>query len=281
MAGSKLRIRIIILLFLVAGFFAGPLWSQTMMEPSRFVEDIDLHLLVSRMDEPAAPFLHENTLILSYRPPSGEKARSVSVAFEHERYNTLYPFMRTKAGIYVYTADLDELRIEPGEELIYRLVVDGLWMTDPLAGSRQNIPPEGKVLSSSKTRDRFGTSVTSVRLPDPGPSLEPGVQVDPQNGKALFVHPADPGSRIFLVSDITGWDPFLMPFEPSSIRDSRGRRFYTLEVSVKPGVHHYYLLIDGERYPSGRYQSYEYPLNYGRVSTLEGKLDVFTFSTAR
>jgi hypothetical protein len=109
--------------------------------------------------------------------------------------------------------------------LEYRIVVDGVWMTDP----------------SNPLRDfnDLGIEVSVFEVEtEPWRSV---VNPEVKAGKATFVFMGTPGARVSLVGDFNGWDPFA-----ELMTEDRPGRF-TATIEVRPGRHYYAFFAGGRK----------------------------------
>lgn len=190
-------------------------------------QDLGTALDVGAMARASAPSVRGDFLILSYDfgPGSHEgRIHTVAAAFAHEEFSTLHPFARNDQNVYVLlyplSRDLGEVR--------YRLVVDGIWTTDP-----QN---------PDTVEDRWGVrlSRTVVRRPVRPPTETPVLHPD---GTVEFVLTASPGSHVTVAGSFNGWDPFMTP-----LREIAPGRF-SRRLRLGMGEHLYYYVVDGLRLP--------------------------------
>ena len=193
------------------------------------------HLLNIR--EPGAPEIFDDGVI--FTAPSVH--RRVGVAFAHEGFARVHWFrLLLKArdtpqqekskniedqyqdsGIlfHVYTVP-PEIR-----ELEYRLVIDGLWTTDPL-NPRRRIDQNSGIVRSV------------VGMPEIKPA--PGSRDSPP-GTLAFTYQAPPGETVTVAGSFNGWDPFMYELRETS------PGFYALTLPLPPGVYHYVFFHRGQR----------------------------------
>jgi hypothetical protein len=208
------------------------------------------HLLNIR--EPGAPEIFDDGVI--FTAPSVH--RRVGVAFAHEGFARVHWFRlllnardtpqqeKSKniedryqdSGIlfYMYTVP-PEIR-----ELEYRLVIDGLWTTDPL-NPRRRIDQNSGIVRSV------------VGMPEIKPV--PGSRDSPP-GTLAFTYQAPPGETVTVAGSFNGWDPFMYELRETS------PGFYALTLPLPPGVYHYVFFHRGQRALD--------PYNPGRAYTGEG-----------
>jgi hypothetical protein len=92
--------------------------------------DTELHHRIVNTRSSTEPFVGRDVILLSYEGTPGTQV--VSLAMEHELYREFHTFEKNKHGIFILALPLPESL----EEIHYRLVVDGLWTTDPNVPSK-------------------------------------------------------------------------------------------------------------------------------------------------
>jgi hypothetical protein len=206
---------------------------------------------------PGAPEIYADTVI--FTQPS--TYRRVGIAFAHEGYARIYWFRKLliseeepvsskgnsdaelpqatrvvhrDSGIlfHVYTIP------EGLGELRYRLIIDGLWTTDP-GNSRISID------------QKTGVSQSVVSLPliqRDRPVFDPSGQP----GGLSFTYTAPPGEQITVAGNFNNWDPFMYRLEEKS------PGYYTLTLPLPPGTYHYVFFHRGQRLldPANPFKAY-------------------------
>jgi hypothetical protein len=144
------------------------------------------------------------------------------------------PYKDSGLLFYVYQAP-EEL-----EEIEYRLVIDGLWTTDPA--------------NPLNRRDRASGIVKSLVMM-PGDRREPVFQENPR-GVLNFSFKGPPGETVTVAGSFNHWDPFMYELReyPEGL--------YTLSLPLPPGTYQYLFFHRGERYLD--------PYNFRRAYTKEG-----------
>ncbi|MDR3138435.1 MAG: isoamylase [Treponema sp.] len=211
------------------------------------------HLL--NLPGPGKPDVYEDTVIFT-APPA---YRRVGIAFAHEGFARVYWFRKLlvpqgegaaperrndkKADPYMDGGFLFfAYEIPEGiRELRYRMVIDGLWTTDPLNPLRAVDPVTGLVHSL----------VPTPVFPKP---LSPA-QAPP--GFLSLSYQAPPGEYITVAGSFNGWDPFMY-----ALREIKPG-FYALTLPLPPGIYQYALFHRGDRVLD--------PNNPNRVYTRDGK----------
>ncbi|MDR1390531.1 MAG: glycogen-binding domain-containing protein [Treponema sp.] len=207
------------------------------------------HLLSLR--EPARPRVIEDAVIFT----ASSAYRRVGIAFAHEGFAKVYWFRRLmtpneNAGPWIKERPPADLYRDSGilyyiypipenvsSRLEYRLIIDGLWVRDPLNSDYQNA-------ESGITR-----SVVSLP-PKSGDSA-------PRRSGLTFTFYAESGGTVTVAGSFNGWDPFMYELRETS----PGR--YTLALALPAGTYQYAFFYRGERRLD--------PHNPRRVYTREGK----------
>jgi hypothetical protein len=205
------------------------------------IDNVDLFLKLTDLQKAVPPEIFDNILILSY---SSEKpVRFVGAAFQHENYGEIHPFARTQKGVYILSYKVPE---NTGK-LVYRIVVDGLWMADPS--------------NSSWCRDYAGIKLSCIEVPPAKAFIELSPVV--KNKTVEFVLETSPGKMIFVAGSFNSWDPFM--YRMKEVNPG----VYTFSINLLPGNHFYYYFSEGIRFLD--------PLNKNRAVDFEGT-EVSAFS---
>ncbi len=179
--------------------------------------DIDVAVRTTRTMQ--APRLVGDTLLLTYR--SRDPVRFVGVRFQHEHMALLHAYSVNENGVFV----LDYPLPAGASRLVYRIVVDGVWMADP----------SNPVVET----DERGVEVSVFEVEaEPWRSI---VNPEVKAGKATFVFMGTPGARVSLVGDFNEWDPFA----ELMIEERPGR--FRATIDVRPGRHYYAFFAGGRK----------------------------------
>ena len=198
-------------------------WMMTGAAAMAFAaQPMTLDLALNGLKAAQSPHLVDDVLILSYQPSVGTSVRFVGARFETEDYAVLHTFQKNQYGIYV----LDYEVPENAQVVRYRLVVDGLWVSDPSNQSTE-IDQQGNLISL------FTMEQEPYR-----PVLNPRFEAD---GGVTFVFRGPAGRRVTIQGDFNNWDPFLIQLtetEPG---------VYRITLHLLPGGHWYRFFTGGHR----------------------------------
>jgi hypothetical protein len=194
---------------------------------SAAAQDLNVDLEVGSVSRASAPRMLGDRLLFTYEFGPGRhngRINTVAVAFEHEEFSRVHPFKRNDNDIYVLLIDVPQ----DVDELHYRLVVNGIWTTDPSN-------PDSVV-------DRWGVELSRTVVPRPERTLTEA-PIAHDDGTVEFIVTAAPGARVALVGSFNGWDPFMTPLrevEPG---------VFSRRLRLGRGEHLYYYVVDGLRIP--------------------------------
>lgn len=190
------------------------------------------HLL--SMSAPGSPELYEDTVI--FTAPS--TYRRVGLAFAHEGFAPVHWFQKivlpdidssgkkpiltyTDSGIlfYAYTVP------EGITELEYRLIINGLWTTDP-----------GNPLWRQDMVSGIMYSVVQTPI-----IKKASAAFDNPVGGLQFTYTASPGETVTVAGSFNNWDPFMYTLHETKPGT------YTLNLNLPPGTYQYVFFHRGER----------------------------------
>ncbi len=247
-----------VLIFIIT-LLSAPLFSLN-QESFMFID----HLLA--MKRASGPELFEDAVIFTFPSTS----RRVGIAFAHEGFSTVHWFKKlmktenlpesttptrgtekkktTNAPVYVDSGILFFVYEFPEglKELRYRLIIDGLWVTDP------NNP-------NFRMDNSTGIVHSVVALPERYPidyEKRPVIYSAPA-GSLRFMFDGDPGQRVTVAGTFNNWDPFMYELT------ERNPGHYELILPLSPGTYRYVYYYKGERVLD--------PNNPRKVYTREGQ----------
>lgn len=215
--------------------------------PVRAQLPVDLHVHVTSLRDHEPPRIMDEYVVFSHRP--GRYVRTVGIAFAHENYRTIHRFVR-QVRRDQDTADRPEQDVfffvwdRPREDMgiiEYRLIVDGLWIADPV--------------NPSTRRDESGVRISQLTLPPTERRIEATPVVDrgavtfvvdlPELGRNLATPRELDADRVDIrvAGTFNHWDPFAYRL---SQRPFDSVVFETT-LHLRPGRYYYHLIVNGER----------------------------------
>jgi hypothetical protein len=186
-----------------------PAWSENVT--------VNIHLAITEAFEATAPEIIDNYLVLTYE--GTRTYRFAGAAFRHEDFKKIHPFYINQNGIYVLTYPLTE----GISELEYRIVVDGLWMTDP-ENPKKRKGPDGITFSTFSIPERAGPPVS--------PNIDDYV--------VTFIYRGSPGQRVYVYGDFNNWEPYMY-----RLKENPENSTYTTTIRLSPGRYRYKYIVDG------------------------------------
>ena len=197
-----------------------------------------IDLLLS-LNKPTAPIVFEDALVFT---SDGSWNRKVGVSFAHEKFAKVYWFKKILIPIDQTEPFNEKAKFEPERvkdsgllfyayevppgmrEVEYRLVVDGLWCSDPANPQRRIDINSGLELSIAATPHRFAAPVEAA-----------------DNTHLRVKYSAPSGDHVSLAGDFNGWDPFLYRLKETE------RGVYSIELPLPAGTYRYVLYHNGSR----------------------------------
>lgn len=190
------------------------------------VEDTyEYDLLVSTISGYGAPFLSGNSVVFTAKPD----ARYIGIAFDFENFREIHSFQLKKIydidgevtnSFFFYVLDLPK----SVSNIEYRLVVDGLWTTDPLNPKTVYKPSSGLTLSK--------LALNRNLIPETEVRKVSGTSKD-ENGVVHFVYRGKPGQHIRLGGTFTNWDSWIYEL------DETEPGIYQIDLPLPPGTYYY------------------------------------------
>lgn len=205
----------------------------------RVIESLTLHLELAGMKAAKAPEVIEGELVLSAYGPY----RAVAAAFAHEGFATLHPYERNRQGVFVLAYPIP---LKWSKDLEYRIIIDGVWITDPANPATQNDPETGLELSVARVPYLSDLHLGLYRL-----LAEDGSTV-------RFLFRGASGESVTVCGDFDNWDPFIHEMSETS------PGIYQLDLQLAPGRHYYTFIYRGEALTD--------PLNPAKASNQDGKI---------
>lgn len=212
------------ILIVSAIFFTFCAAKITAAAPVEF-QNYELDMLLHEITRPTAPIITDDYIIFTADP----KYRFAGIAFDFENYQVIHPFQ-----VLTQTDDNDKKsrrhmfychkREHKFSSIKYRLVLDGLWTTDPLNPKKEY-------------DDDVNLYFSRVDLPD-------GVRIYTKSEKSKtvhFIYKGESGQKIQLAGTFTNWDPWiyeLIETRPGiyelDLPLASGKYFYNYYIGLTP-----------------------------------------------
>jgi hypothetical protein len=233
---------------------AGFLFITAVFSHAADIESIKSPQIFDRLlsfSQPEAPEIVDDMVIFT----ASSSMRRVGVAFADEGFAKVHWFRQMllsrdpqevppkqrknvqykDSGIIFYIHQIPE----GASEIEYRLIVNGLWTTDPA--------------NPHSRRDNSGLSRSILSLPQketfPHPLKGPP-------GSLNFVFKGPPGETVSVAGSFNGWDPFMYELKEGPAGN------YTINIPLPPGKYQYIFFHKGQRFLD--------PYNPSRVYAKDG-----------
>lgn len=179
-------------------------------------------------------------------------ARFCGIAFDFEGYRTIHPFRKrtthdvdgnVTGSLLFYILE----RPPQVQSLSYRLIIDGLWTTDPNNPDRRYDESTGILLSRVAFRETLLPATTVASQSATGQT----------GGTVRFVYQGASGQQVRLAGTFTNWDPWIYTLKETS------RGFYELSLPLPAGTYYYNFYIGMNAFAD--------PTNPSRVYSADGR----------
>ena len=201
---KSIFIKLIFSIFLFSGIYAA--------ETNQYTIDT----ILKEISVVKKPYISNGYIVFT----AEDKARHVGIAFDFDNYKTIHSFQRLTS----YTIDNEErssvlfylLKLpEDSSKVSYRMIIDGLWTTDPVNPSKEY----------SKEAKTWLSTVSY-------PSTKQEITMN-SSDFVKFVYEGKSGEKIRLAGSFTNWDSFIYYL----VETKTGH--YELELPLPTGTHYY------------------------------------------
>ena len=205
-------------IFAVCAIFILGIMGQSAFAKEKEIiyQPYELDKLIHEIDEPCAPIVTEDYIIFT----AATDHRNVGIAFDFENYQTIHPFQilmridedgnKTPHMSYCYE------RKHKIENIRYRLIMDGLWTTDPLNPDK----------IYDDTVNLYFSQVNNL-----GKVYE--YTEKQKDDSVRFIYKGETGLDLHLAGTFTNWDPWIYSLEETS------PGFYELSLPLPTGKYYY------------------------------------------
>lgn len=214
------------------------------------IEAVTYNNLVASISRVREPVVSGRYIVFT----ASGKARHTAVSFEYENYTQMHSFKRivrkdenNKPAKDEFGREIEPIlfyiaEIPPGYgEIRYRMVIDGLWTTDPLNANTAYDYENGMMVSTLPVEyyEIFQTSNVSKDF-------------------VRFTYAGNPGETIRLAGTFNDWDPFM--YEMTEISPGK----YELLLPLPAGTWYYAYFNGTQQIPDNT--------NHNRVYTKDGRV---------
>ena len=181
--------------------------------------DLALKRKIDSITRAEGPQIIDGNILFSYQDE--EFVRLVGAAFSHEAFSRIHPFSRNRFGIFVLAIPApQELN-----EIKYRLIIDGLWISDPL--------------NEITAKDRSGIKLSVLSIPEIKTVQMKNPQIEKNN--VDFTYKGNSGKSVYLAGNFNNWNPYIYQMKEN------GPGNYALSLELPPGDYYYCFFENGER----------------------------------
>jgi hypothetical protein len=220
--------------------------------------DIESYQFINHLRDisrPGKPEIFEDGVLFT----ASSSLQRVGISFAHENYTKVHWFQRLmvpKDPADLLVNGKISNKIDPYEDsgimfyiepipaaiknMDYRLIINGLWTTDP-SNPNRILGPSGVAESRFPLPEKIVTALVSAT---------PGIYT--------FSYNAPSGETITVGGSFNNWDPFMYELRETS------RGFYSLSLPLPPGNFQYAFFYRGEQIPD--------PANTRRLYTRNGRI---------
>lgn len=173
--------------------------------------------LVAKINKVTSPVVTENYVIFT----ADASSRFVGIAFDFENYQNIHPFQirktkdvdgNTRNSVLFYLLE----RPAKLKNISYRLIIDGLWTSDP--------NNENKIYDPTS-----GISISTVHLGLRKPEITNATEYD----GVKFIYQGESGQQIRLGGTFTNWDSWIYELKETK------PGFYELIIPLPEGTYYY------------------------------------------
>lgn len=197
------------LFFFILIFFC---YSFSFAETNQYTIDT----LIKGIKSVGKPYISNGYIVFT----AEDNARHVGIAFDNENFKTIHSFERLVA----YTIDNEKRSSilfflyplpENSDKLNYKLIIDGLWTTDPLNPMKEY-------------NKNAMTWTSTISYPDTTKNV---TKTNPN--LVTFVYEGETGQKIRLAGNFTNWDSFIYYLKETK------PGYYELEIPLASGTYYY------------------------------------------
>ncbi len=180
-------------------------------------QNFELDKLIHEIEYPQKPVITDDYIIFT----ADKFYRFVGIAFDFENYQQIHPFQVLSRKIDDETSERQLLfycykRTHKITQINYRLILDGLWTTDP--HNPDKYYDENTNLFFSKIEDPVSIKILTEATQDNG---------------VHFVYKGETNQTVYLTGSFTNWDPWIYQLTETK------RGLYELTLPLPTGKYYY------------------------------------------
>lgn len=177
----------------------------------------ELDLLIHNIEKPTAPIITDDYIIFTADPNN----RFVGIAFDFEDYKVIHPFQLLSNTDFDGNKTVKHLfycyeRQHKFTTIKYRIIIDGLWTTDPLNPNKYY-------------DDNMNLYFSYVEEPN---SIQKNTEYVKSEG-VHFIYKGESGLKLRLAGTFTNWDSWIYELKETS------KGFYELDLPLPKGKYYY------------------------------------------
>ncbi|MDE7292013.1 MAG: glycogen-binding domain-containing protein [Treponemataceae bacterium] len=186
--------------------------------------------IAQKLLNPSAPFEKDGMIVFS----AEEGPHYVGIAFDFENFQKIHSFQKRilldengekSSAWYFYILE----EYPNTDRILYRLIIDGLWTTDPMNPKQHYDETTGIHLSQIDVKHKYEMA-TSVKTS--------------ANGKSVhFVYKGKSGQNVRVAGTFSNWDSWIYQLSETS------RGFYELTLPMNEGTYYYVYCIGTKEFP--------------------------------
>ncbi|MBQ4236068.1 MAG: glycogen-binding domain-containing protein [Treponema sp.] len=216
----------IVLFLLSAVIYCQASFSDTAVKALP-IDEADYTEIAATILDVQAPYVKGDYVIFTQK----KGPRYIGIAFDFENFREIHQFQlksrrndtyEIEDSLFFYILKLPKTVQSVG----YRLIVDGLWTTDPMNPEKEFNAKSNAILSHVNARRTI-----------------PAVTEKLENGKIRFIYTGQSGQQVRLGASFTNWDSWI--YQLKEVYPGQ----YQIDLPLPPGTYEYAYYIGMKSYP--------------------------------
>lgn len=227
---KKLNLFLVSAVFLATSTFAAKeKKSSGPVVESRY--SFEYREVAQKLKKPTEPFEKDGLIVFS----AEEGPHYVGIAFDFENFQKIHPFQkriildendeRSRTWYFYILEEYPQT-----DKILYRLIIDGLWTTDPMNPKQHYDAATGIRLSQVDITREYAKETTISKNTNGGSTVH-------------FVYKGKSGQTVRLAGTFSKWDSWIYQLKETS------RGFYELTLPLTKGTHYYVYYIGTKAFP--------------------------------